>query len=258
MHKELVQLAKKAEINVKEEVIEELIDPHCVAFASKELEDLDRESLAFIARDRATYVWEVLLPNPHCYKTKFKWYSWLKMRKKKKNLWMCMLSSLMRNMIPCSVKGNPKSVLRCVRPRLHILAPSCHVVPFRLQMDTSRPVERSIRTKLSQALSPEHLEVLNESHQHAVPPGSESHFRVLVVSQHFEGLSLLQRHRLVNEVLQEELSTCVHALAIQAKTPQQWQGDPTVAKSPPCMGGSKHDISMEGKLKAGRDRAEQD
>uniref|UniRef100_A0A8C5CV39 BolA family member 1 n=1 Tax=Gadus morhua TaxID=8049 RepID=A0A8C5CV39_GADMO len=48
-----------------------------------------------------------------------------------------------------------------------------------------------------------------------------SHFRVLVVSASFDGLSLIQRHRLVNEALREELSSCVHALAIQAKTPAQ-------------------------------------
>lgn len=120
-------------------------------------------------------------------------------------------------------------------------------------MDPSRPVESAIRAKLAQALEPDHLEVMNESHMHAVPPGSESHFRVLVVSRRFEGLSLLQRHRLVNEALREELSTLVHALAIQAKTPQQWDSNPALAKSPPCMGGSKHDNTVADKLKAGRE-----
>uniref|UniRef100_A0A673A906 BolA-like protein 1 n=1 Tax=Sphaeramia orbicularis TaxID=375764 RepID=A0A673A906_9TELE len=86
-------------------------------------------------------------------------------------------------------------------------------------------------TKLTTSLNPHHLEVHNESHMHAVPPGSESHFRVLVVSAHFQGLSLLQRHRLVNEALKEELSSCVHALAIQAKTPEQWDQNPTLAKT---------------------------
>ncbi|XP_018595198.1 bolA-like protein 1 [Scleropages formosus] len=144
-------------------------------------------------------------------------------------------------------------VLCCTRSPLRVLTLACRAVPVRSQMDVKNPVERTIRTKLTQVLAPEHLEVLNESHMHAVPPGSESHFRVLVVSQRFEGLSLLQRHRLVNEVLQDELSNCIHALAIQAKTPQQWQGDPTLAKSPPCLGGSKQDSSVADKLKAGRD-----
>lgn len=116
---------------------------------------------------------------------------------------------------------------------------------------TNRPVEAAIRSKLREAFLPEHLEVLNESHMHAVPPGSESHFRVLVVSPRFEDLSLLQRHRLVNEALHEELSSSVHALSIQAKTPQQWSKDPSLAKSPPCLGGSKHDSTVAEKLKAG-------
>ncbi|XP_076136960.1 bolA-like protein 1 [Alosa pseudoharengus] len=119
--------------------------------------------------------------------------------------------------------------------------------------DPTRPVETSIRAKLTEALQPAHLEVLNESHMHAVPPGSESHFRVLVVSERFEGLPLLQRHRLVNEALRDELSSRVHALAIQAKTPQQWDSNPALAKSPACMGGSKHDETVADKLKAGKD-----
>lgn len=120
-----------------------------------------------------------------------------------------------------------------------------------MEAASSRPVEASIRTKLTQALDPEHLEVLNESHMHAVPPDSESHFRVLVVSSRFEGLSLLQRHRLVNEALSHELSSRVHALAIQAKTPQQWSSNPSLAQSPPCLGGSKHDSTVAEKLKSG-------
>ncbi|MBN3311863.1 BOLA1 protein, partial [Atractosteus spatula] len=128
------------------------------------------------------------------------------------------------------------------------------IAPFRLvtgrppQMDPSRPVESAIRAKLSRALAPAHLEVRNESHLHAVPPGSESHFRVLVVSERFEGLPLLQRHRLVNEALRDELAASVHALAIQAKTPAQWESDPRLARSPPCLGGSKNDSSAAHKL----------
>ncbi|XP_028649846.1 bolA-like protein 1 [Erpetoichthys calabaricus] len=112
----------------------------------------------------------------------------------------------------------------------------------------NRPVETSIRTKLNQRLEPTHLEVVNESNMHAVPSGSESHFRVLVVSKHFEGMSLLQRHRLVNEILCDELASRVHALSIQAKTPQQWECNPVIEVSPPCMGGSKHDHSMAAKV----------
>ncbi|KAM9807008.1 bolA-like protein 1 isoform X1 [Syngnathus typhle] len=141
------------------------------------------------------------------------------------------------------------AVLRCSRSTC--LSHSALAARLASCMDTTRPVEGAITTKLTDAFHPDHLEVHNESHMHAVPPGSESHFRVLVVSGRFQGLSLLQRHRLVNETLKAELSTCVHALAIQAKTPEQWRGDPSLAKSPPCLGGSRGDRSMEDKLKAG-------
>lgn len=150
-------------------------------------------------------------------------------------------------MLPC--------VLRSARPasvRLSAARPLAHVRPH-MDPDPSRPVERAIRTKLTEALKPDHLEIHNESHMHAVPPGSESHFRVLVVSSQFQGLPLIQRHRLVNDALKEELSSRVHALAIQAKTPEQWESSPALAKSPACMGGSRGDHTVEEKLKAGRE-----
>ncbi|XP_020008942.1 bolA-like protein 1 [Castor canadensis] len=104
---------------------------------------------------------------------------------------------------------------------------------------TVGPVEAAIRAKLEQALNPEVLELRNESGGHAVPPGSETHFRVAVVSSRFEGLSPLQRHRLVHAALSEELAGPVHALAIQARTPAQWRENPQLDTSPPCQGGSK-------------------
>lgn len=104
---------------------------------------------------------------------------------------------------------------------------------------TVGPVEAAIRAKLEQALSPEVLELRNESGGHAVPPGSETHFRVAVVSSRFEGLSPLQRHRLVHAALSEELAGPIHALAIQARTPAQWRENPQLDTSPPCLGGNK-------------------
>ncbi|XP_077175344.1 bolA-like protein 1 [Paroedura picta] len=111
-----------------------------------------------------------------------------------------------------------------------------------------KPVGTAIRAKLQEALQPVHLEVIDDSHMHDVPRGSETHFRVVVASPRFEGLPLIHRHRLVNDILQEELAGPVHALSIQAKTPQQWQKNPTLSKSPPCLGGSKHDPHMASKV----------
>ncbi|XP_041485554.1 bolA-like protein DDB_G0274169 [Lytechinus variegatus] len=101
----------------------------------------------------------------------------------------------------------------------------------------SGPVESSIRDKLMQKFQPSHLEVINESNMHNVPRGSETHFKVVVVSEAFDNESLITRHRLVNEVLKTELDGPVHALSIQAKTPSQWSSNATVTKSPPCLGG---------------------
>ncbi|NXP76373.1 BOLA1 protein, partial [Ramphastos sulfuratus] len=105
----------------------------------------------------------------------------------------------------------------------------------------SGPLASAIRSKLVAALQPTHLQVLDESWRHGGPPGAESHFSVVVVSERFAGLAPLQRHRLVHAALQTELAGPLHALAIVARTPQQWESDSHVPPRPPCLGGSKHD-----------------
>jgi len=84
-------------------------------------------------------------------------------------------------------------------------------------------MERRIREKLMLALDPVRLDVINESELHAghrsSPGTGESHFRVLVVSEKMRGKSRLERHRMVNEALADELRTGVHALAIKAYAP---------------------------------------
>jgi len=99
-------------------------------------------------------------------------------------------------------------------------------------------VQQSIESKLGDALSPSHLEVVNESGQHNVPKGSESHFKVVLVSEAFEGRPMLARHRMVYGALSEELEGPVHALALHTFTPDQWQALETGAPdSPACRGG---------------------
>ena len=101
-------------------------------------------------------------------------------------------------------------------------------------------VEAEIRTKLLAAFDPVHLEVDNESHMHDVPPGSESHFKLVIASPRFEGRRLLGRHRLVNQVLAAELAGPVHALAIHAVTPGEWfLAAGASPESPLCHGGSR-------------------
>lgn len=84
-------------------------------------------------------------------------------------------------------------------------------------------LETRMREKLMVALRPTRLDVVNESHLHeghASSPGTgESHFRLLIVSDAFAGKSRLERHRLVNELLDDELKGGVHALAVKACAP---------------------------------------
>lgn len=101
----------------------------------------------------------------------------------------------------------------------------------------SGPIQRQIEKKLAAVFSPVHLEVLNESHMHSVAPGSESHFKLTVVSDAFEGEGLLARHRLVNECLAEELAGPVHAIAMHTYSPEQWTARQNSPDSPNCKGG---------------------
>jgi BolA protein len=91
-----------------------------------------------------------------------------------------------------------------------------------------------ITEKLTSAFSPSHLAILNESDQHKGPPGRETHFRVVVVSDQFSGKSPVARHKLIYGALGEELAKGLHALAITAKTPHEWEAAPEPGVSPLC------------------------
>ena len=98
-------------------------------------------------------------------------------------------------------------------------------------------LQERIEHKLTQALQPVYLEVLNESHAHNVLPGSESHFKVIVATARFTNTRLLMRHRLVNDTLSEEIME-IHALAVHALTPDEWfERAGQTLNSPECLGG---------------------
>ncbi len=84
-------------------------------------------------------------------------------------------------------------------------------------------ISERITQKLTAAFAPQALKVIDESHQHrghgGWREGGETHFRVNIVSEAFSGKSRLERHRLVNAALAQELADRVHALAIAAKAP---------------------------------------
>lgn len=98
-------------------------------------------------------------------------------------------------------------------------------------------MQANISRKLTQAFSPDHLEVINESHMHNVPEGSESHFKVVIVSDMFRDKMLLARHRMVNAALENELKGGIHALALHTMTIEEWFDKGHAPESPPCMGG---------------------
>lgn len=101
-------------------------------------------------------------------------------------------------------------------------------------------VQNIVESKLTEMFAPSHLEVINESDNHNVPPGSESHFKVTVVSDEFEGKMLVARHRMINKLLADELAGSIHALSMHTFTSKEWaQKNEQTRKSPPCLGGSK-------------------
>ena len=96
-----------------------------------------------------------------------------------------------------------------------------------------------ISVRLRESMSPVVLEVENESHGHNVPRGSETHFKVVIVAPAFEGKSPVARHKLVYAALGDELQQGLHALAITARTPAEWDAAPAANESPRCHGGGK-------------------
>ena len=90
-----------------------------------------------------------------------------------------------------------------------------------------------------QALSPVHLEVLDESHMHS--RGLETHYKAVVVAGAFAGKRAVQRHQLVYRTL-GPLMQEIHALALHTYTPEEWAQAGAAPDSPTCRGGSKHDL----------------
>ncbi|MBB6598352.1 BolA family protein [Luteimonas sp. MC1825] len=88
------------------------------------------------------------------------------------------------------------------------------------------------------ALSPTHLEVLDESHMHS--RGLETHYKAIVASDAFSGLAAVRRHQAVYAAL-GGLMTEIHALALHTYTPGEWARQGAAPDSPACRGGSKHD-----------------
>lgn len=86
-----------------------------------------------------------------------------------------------------------------------------------------------------QILKPSELIIENESHLHGFSRGEDSHFKVLIVSEEFEGLNRVERHQKVNQELKEEFDRGLHALTLRALTPSEFEKmSPSDFKSPEC------------------------
>lgn len=82
-----------------------------------------------------------------------------------------------------------------------------------------------IEGRLREALSPEHIEIIDDSHKHAGHAGARSgggHFNLILVAEIFTGEKLLQRHRRIYDALGTAMQTDIHALSIQAYTPEEF------------------------------------
>ena len=99
-----------------------------------------------------------------------------------------------------------------------------------------------IERKVYDAVPVAHFALENESHKHSVPPNSETHFKLVLVSDAFSDMMSVRRHQMLYKILADELAGPVHALALHTFTIDEWKAKGgEVSQSPDCMGGSKHD-----------------
>lgn len=101
-----------------------------------------------------------------------------------------------------------------------------------------RDIRGEIEERLVREFELQHLEVINESNQHNVPENSQTHFKLVLVSADFAGMSRIKRHRRINALVPDLLAGEVHALALHPYSPAEWEKRFGAAPmSPPCLGG---------------------
>ncbi len=98
-----------------------------------------------------------------------------------------------------------------------------------------------INQLISEELNPCFIEIEDESSKHHVPEGAETHFKVSLVSEKFNDLTKVARHRLITKLLATELNSGLHALSLHLFTPAEWQNrGQTTPTSPACRDGYRH------------------
>ncbi|MFT7288226.1 MAG: BolA protein [Halieaceae bacterium] len=101
-------------------------------------------------------------------------------------------------------------------------------------------IETQLRARLDAQFQPSLMEIENESHRHSVPANSETHFRLVMVSESFSGKRAVSRHQQVYGELADLLAGPIHALAMHLYDPGEWrERNQPAPVSPDCLGGSK-------------------
>lgn len=98
--------------------------------------------------------------------------------------------------------------------------------------------ESHIKSALENEFAPSYCMIVNESDKHNVQEGSETHFKLVIVSEKFESLSLIERQRWVNTLIKEHFDKGLHALTMQCYTGKEWALKGTIKPSPNCRGGN--------------------
>ena len=107
------------------------------------------------------------------------------------------------------------------------------ILEFKVKMSRKQRIQELIKQ-----LAPLGLQIDDESANHHVPKGAETHFKLTVVAEQFNQLKTLERHRLINKLLAQEFETGLHALSLHLYTPQEWQQrEDKTTNSPACRGG---------------------
>jgi BolA protein len=95
-------------------------------------------------------------------------------------------------------------------------------------------IESQIINTLSSSMNLSSLKIINESFMHNVPAGSESHFKIVVVTNDFNNLSIIKRHQLIYKTL-DNLMNKIHALSIHAFNEEEFKLNPVILDSPECV-----------------------
>ena len=98
---------------------------------------------------------------------------------------------------------------------------------------TERFIEKKIIDALNTNFNLMSLNIVNESFMHNVPQGSESHFKIVIVSDRFKNLSLIQRHKEIYNSLGDIMNQ-IHALSIHAFDNDEFESNPMILDSPQC------------------------